>query len=92
MKIDVEKRDFFKDKLSEIEIKKILKLSGMTAEDLLRKRDKMYKELGLEKANKTEPQLIKLLTKYPGLIKRPIIFTKSKVLVGKIDPKLIRKS
>jgi len=92
MKIDFEKRDFFKDKLSESEIKKILKSAGIKAVDLLRKRDKMYKELGLEKPNKTEPQLIKLLAKYPGLIKRPIIFTKSKVLIGKIDPKLIRKS
>ncbi len=91
MKLDFEKRDFFKDKLSESEIKKILKLTGMKPKELLRKRDKMYKELELDKENKTDSQLIKLLVKYPGLITRPIIISKNKVLVGKIDKKEIKK-
>ena len=83
MKIDLEKRDFFKDTLSEGEIKKILKLGKMKARDLLRSRDKMYKELNLEKSNHTESQIIKLMVKYPGLIMRPIIVTKNKAFVGK---------
>ena len=91
MKIDFKKRDFFKDRLSEVEIKKILKLTGMKPKELLRKRDKMYKELELEKDNKTDAQLIKLLVKYPGLIRRPIIVSKNKVLVGKIDRKEIKE-
>ena len=91
MKIDFEKRDFFKDKLSESEIKKILKLTGMKPKELLRKRDKMYKELDLEKSSKTDAQLIKLLVKYPGLIRRPIIISKNKALVGKIDKNEIKK-
>jgi arsenate reductase-like glutaredoxin family protein len=91
MKIDFEKRDFFKDRLSELEIRKILKLTSMKPKELLRKRDKMYKELELEKENKTDTQLIKLLAKYPGLIRRPIIIKKNKVLVGKIDKKEMKK-
>ncbi len=91
MKIDFEKRDFFKDKLSESELKKILKLTGMKPKELLRKRDKMYKELDLEKSNKTDSQLIKLLVKHPGLIRRPIIISKNKALVGKIDKNQIKK-
>ena len=91
MKIDFEKRDFFKDKLSELEIKNILKLTGMKPIELLRKRDKMYKELDLEKSNKTDAQLIKLLVKHPGLIRRPIIISKNKALVGKIDKNQIKK-
>ena len=90
MKIDLEKRDFFKDLLSEAEIKKILKLSKMHARDLLRSRDKMYKELNLEKSNHTESQIIKLMVKYPGLIKRPIIISKNNVIVGKTDSKRIK--
>jgi arsenate reductase len=45
MKIDIERRDFFKEPFSESELKKIIKLSGKKAEEFLRKRDKMYKEL-----------------------------------------------
>ena len=90
LKIDVEKRDFFKDKLSESEIKKILKLSGINALELLRTRDKMYKQLNLASGKHTDSQIIKLMVKYPGLIKRPIIFSKNKAHVGKIDVKKIK--
>ena len=90
MKIDLEKRDFFKDPLTESEIKKILKTAKIKAGDLLRTRDKMYKELGLEKSNHTDSQLIKLMTKYPGLIKRPIIISKNNVIIGKASSKEIK--
>ena len=84
---DIEKRDFFKDPFSEAEFKKILKMTGKKPSDILRKRDKMYKELDLENSKKTDAQLIKLMVKYPGLILRPIIITKNKAIVGKVDGK-----
>jgi len=87
MNADVEKRDFFKDPFSETELKKIIKMTGKKASELLRKRDKMYKELNLENNKKTDTQLIKLMIKYPGLILRPIVITKNKAFVGKIDVK-----
>jgi arsenate reductase len=86
---DIEKRDFFKDPFSETELKKIIKMTGKKPSELLRKRDKMYKELDLENNKKTDTQLIKLMIKYPGLILRPIVITKNKAFVGKIDVKSI---
>ncbi len=82
MNADVEKRDFFKDPFSEIELKKIIKMTGKKPSELLRKRDKMYKELDLDNNKKTDLQLIKLMVKYPGLILRPIVITKNKAFVG----------
>ena len=90
MKIDLEKRDFFQEPLSESEIKKILKTAKIKAKDLLRSRDKMYKKLDLSNSNHTESQLIKLMVKNPGLIKRPIIFSKNKIIVGKTNSKEIK--
>ena len=90
MNADIEKRDFFKDPFSEPELKKIIKMSGKKPEELLRKRDKMYKELDLENAKKTDSQIIKLMTKHPGLILRPIIITKNKAFVGKVDVKNVK--
>ncbi len=87
MKIDVEARDFFKDPFTESELKKIIKMTGKKPQEMLRKRDKMYKELDLENIKKTDIQLIKLMVKYPGLILRPIVITKNKAHVGKIDVK-----
>lgn len=87
LKIDVEERDIFKDRLSESEIKKIVKLAKITPREMLRKRDKMYKELGLEDAKYTDSQLVELMAEHPGLIGRPIIFGKNRVTVGKTGAK-----
>jgi len=87
MNADIVKRDFFKDPFSETELKKIIKMTGKKPSELLRKRDKMFKELNLENNTKTDSQIIKLMVKYPGLILRPIVITKNKTFVGKIDVK-----
>ena len=90
MSKDIEKRDFFQDPFSESELKKIIKMTGKKPSELLRKRDKMYKELDLENNKKTDTQIIKLMVKYPGLILRPIIITKNKAFVGKVDVKNLK--
>ena len=87
MNADIEKRDFFKDPFSEIELKKIIKMTRKNPIELLRKRDKMYKELDLDNNKKTDAQLIKLMVKYPGLILRPIVIIKNKAFVGKVNVK-----
>ena len=88
--LDIDARDFFKDPLTESELKKIIKMTGKKPSELLRKRDKTYKEMNLEKNEKTDSQLIKLMVKHPGLILRPIIILKNKALVGKIDIKNLK--
>ena len=90
MNLDIDARDFFKDPLTELELKKIIKMTGKKPSELLRKRDKIYKEMNLEKNEKTDSQLITLMVKHPGLILRPIIILKNKALVGKIDIKNIK--
>jgi len=90
MNLDIDARDFFKDPLTESELKKIIKMTGKKPFELLRKRDKIYKEMDLEENKKTDLELIKLMVKHPGLILRPIIILKNKALVGKIDIKNIK--
>ena len=87
---DIKKRDFFKEPFSESELKKIIKMTGKKPTELLRKRDKMYKELDLDNKKMTDSQLVKLMAKYPGLILRPIIIVKNKAFVGKIDIKNLK--
>jgi arsenate reductase len=90
MKADLDSRDFFKDPFSETELKKIIKMTGKKPHEMLRKRDKMYKELHLENSKKTDSQIIKLMVKHPGLILRPIVIIKNKAFVGKIDVKNLK--
>ncbi|TBR11268.1 MAG: arsenate reductase [Candidatus Nitrosotenuis sp.] len=90
LSLDIQTRDIFKDKLSESEIKKIIQLARITPRELLRKKDKMYKELDLDNPKYTDSQITKILSEYPGLVRRPIIFTKNKILVGKFDSKELK--
>lgn len=90
LKLDMQTRDIFKDKLSESEIKKIIQLAKITPRELLRKKDKMYKELDLDNPKHSDSQIIKTLAEYPGLVRRPIVFTKNKILIGKFDYKELK--
>ena len=83
MKKDIEKRDFFKDPLSESELKKIIKMTGKRPKEFLRKRDKNYKELEFETKDYPDDQIIKLMVIHPGLILRPIVIMDGKTSVGK---------
>ena len=90
MNADIDKRDFFKDPFSESELKKIVKMTGKKPSELIRKKDKMYKELDLENNKKTDSEMIKLMVKHPGLILRPIIITENQAFVGKADIKNLK--
>jgi len=90
MKIDIESRDFFKEPFTETELKKIIKMTGKKPQELLRKRDKTYKEMKLNENKKTDSEIIELMVKHPGLILRPIVILKNKAIMGKIDPKEIK--
>lgn len=87
MKIDIQKRDFFKDPFTELELKKIIKITGMSPREMIRKRDKMFKELQLETKNFSDDQIIKMMVMHPGLIARPIIISDNKAFVGKTATK-----
>ena len=82
---DIEKRDFFKEPLSEAELVKLFRISKQKPSECLRKRDKMYKQLELDKKKKTEKEIIKLMSKNPGLILRPIVIFKNHAYFGKIN-------
>lgn len=90
LKMDLQKRDIFKDALSESEIKKILRVAKIYPRELLRKKDKMYKELGLDSPKHADSQIIKYMAQYPGLIRRPIVSANGRVMIGKIDAEKIK--
>lgn len=88
--MDLERRDIFRDRLSASEIKKILRVANLTPRDMLRKKDKAYKMLDLDDASHTDEQIIDYMTRYPGLIRRPIVFAGNRILVGKLEPNTLK--
>lgn len=80
--VKLELHDFFKEKLTKEDIKSLLKMAGLSAADILRRKDKMYKELQFDKKKYTENELIELIAKHPGLLLRPIIVKGGKAVVA----------
>lgn len=75
-------REYTQEPLSKAEIKKVLKMLGVSPKDVLRKNDKAYKELGLG-GDETDSQLIALMADHPTLLQRPIAVLKGKAVLGR---------
>lgn len=65
--------DFFKKPFSKDQIKSLLKKADVSPQQALRKKDKMFKRLQLDKRKLKDEEILSLMEKYPGLILRPIV-------------------
>jgi arsenate reductase (glutaredoxin) len=70
------------------EIKEILKMLGMKAEDLVRKKEPLYKEK-YEGKKISNAEWIKILVKNPILIERPIVVKDGKALIGRPPERIL---
>ena len=65
------------------ELKTILDRLGMKPRDLMRKKEKEYKALGLDDETLTNAQLIQAMVEHPRLIERPIVLKSDKAALGR---------
>lgn len=66
---------------SEGELREALLLLGITAADLIRTGESVYKELGLK--GQDEDALIAAMVAHPILIERPVVFANGKAALGR---------
>ena len=66
----------------EKKIKSTLKMLGLSARELMRTTEDIYKELDL-KNEQDEEKLITALVENPKLIQRPILFKDGKAIIGR---------
>lgn len=80
--IEIRYREYRKDPLTEEELRTILGLLGMEPAELLRKRDKANKELGL---TGTEPadEIVRAMAEHPTLVQRPIGLRGGRAVLGR---------
>ena len=76
------KTEYLVDVPSENEIKEILKMLGMKAEQLVRKKEPLYKEK-YEGKKISNAEWIKILNQNPILIERPIVVKDGKAIIGR---------
>jgi arsenate reductase len=56
---------------------------NLAPRDILRTGEKVYRELGPEKAELSDTEIIALMVKYPDLIQRPIIERGDRAVLGR---------
>ena len=64
------------------EIKEVLKMLGISARELMRTKEDIYKDLDL-KNEIDEEKLIEAMVKNPKLIERPIVIKDGKAAIGR---------
>lgn len=67
--------EYLKTPLDKAGIQHILKLSGLSAKELIRSKEEVFKELGLDMEEVNDEQLIDAMVSHPILMNRPIVVT-----------------
>lgn len=78
--VDLDERDFFRDRFTESELRQLL--GDTPASDVFSYRSPSVKKMGLVTDELTEDDLIRLMVDEPRLIRRPLIKVGDRLLVG----------
>ena len=81
-------REYKQEPLTITEWQNVLEKLKQPANTLLRKRDKMYKELGLT-GNEDDKELLPHFTAHPTLVQRPIFIFQGQAVVGRPVEKIL---
>lgn len=73
--------DYMSSPLTEDEISDLVKLLGIRPIDMVRTHEELFKK-ELKNKNFTDQEWIKILAENPQLIKRPIVVTNQKAVLG----------
>jgi arsenate reductase len=71
--VDFDAVDYYVDPIPAPKLKELLRKMGLSARQLLRTKEAIYKELRLSERDRTEDELIALMAAHPDLIQRPIV-------------------
>ena len=76
-------RLYLEDHPSAQEIEDVLHILGIKASELIRRKETLFKELGLRDAGTDEARLLSAMVEYPKLIERPIVIHGKKGVLGR---------
>lgn len=65
------------------ELQALLDALGVSARQLLRKKEALYDELGLADPRYSDRDLLRIMVEHPILIERPIVSYRGKAIIGR---------
>ena len=79
--VELEERDFFKEPLSEEELRGLL--HGQQVSDIFSWNSPSFKKLGLDRDALSDDRLIAMMLEEPRLIKRPLVLVDGSLIQGR---------
>ena len=80
--IDFERVNYFSSELTEAKLRDLLRKANLAPFEVLRKGEKVYKELNLSAKNSPD-ELIKAIIENPNLLQRPIVEVGDKAVLAR---------
>ncbi len=81
--VDYEKINYYIEPLSEKKLRELLSKMNISAKELLRSKETIYKELQIANKDYSDDELIKLMAENPDLIQRPIVEKGARAALGR---------
>ena len=81
--VEFEKVNYYLEPLGEGKLRELLAKMKLSPSDILRKSEPIYRELGLEKQQFSDDEIIALMAKHPDLIQRPIVERGERAVLGR---------
>lgn len=81
--VDFDSINYYIDPISKTKLKELLKKMGISAKELLRTKESIYKELKLTGKNLSDDEIVDLMSKHPDLIERPIVEKGNKAILAR---------
>ena len=85
--VEYEIRRYLDEPPGKEELRELLKKLGMKPRELMRTKEKIYRELGLKEVEDDE-KLIEAMVEHPKLIERPIVIKGDKAVVARPETKI----
>ena len=71
--VDFDAVDYYTDPIPKTKLRELLRKMGISARELLRTKEDVYKKLRLGERQLTDAEIIDLMVQHPDLIQRPIV-------------------
>ena len=81
--VNFEKVNYYIEPFSKTKLQSLLKKMKMRPSEVLRKNEKVYKDLKFKEKNYSEVQILDLMIKYPDLVQRPTIEKGNKAVLAR---------
>ena len=81
--VDFDSINYYENPLSAAELRKLIDKLGIEPRELLRKDEKIYRDLDLARRQIPDDELISLMVENPDLIQRPIVVKGDKAVLGR---------